>query len=365
MRRPAHAPPPVPERSDAVWRWSEELRSITPIVNGGSRSKAIDEGRPIRVPSVRGQLRSWWRATQDTTDLATLRAEEAALFGSVHGEDRARASAVRVAVREARSTPRPAPVQDYALWTLRGAEGSQLHADVSAQLELEAPAAHGAALRRALDAWLLCGGLGSRTTRGYGILTAREPFASIDAWAAELARLAPKPGTRPWPSLAGATLWSWPAQPTERKALEHALQRFREARGMKSISRDEYDGSQRMPEIQQNDWGALRDGRGRLRVWPALGLPIQVRSSHGHFAGTREIRPAPAHAKRLPSPVLVRVVPVGTQFVPALIVLRLWATPQVVVKGVPGVTGEVRQEGLDAFVAFLQTKGARRVGGGR
>jgi CRISPR type III-B/RAMP module RAMP protein Cmr1 len=360
MRRTDAAPPPVPERSDAVWRWSADVRSITPIVNGGSESKRIDEGRPIRVPSVRGGLRSWWRATQDTTDLQALRTQESALFGAVHGE-KTLASAVRVAVRQATSTPRPGPEQDYALWTLRGAVGPQLHADVRARLDVEAPSEHGAALQRAVDAWLLCGGLGSRTTRGYGILTARAPFGTIEAWASEITRLAPSAGARPWPSLAGATLLTWAAQGSERKALELALQRFREARGMKALSRDEYDGSLRMPAIQQNDWGTIREGRGQLDVWPSLGLPIQVRSSHGHFKGTREIKPA--QSLRLPSPILIRVVPVGSQFVPALIVLRLWATPKVVVKGAPGVTGQVRQDGLDAFVAFLQSKGARRVGG--
>lgn len=366
MRKVSSPPPAFPAARAEEWVWSARLRGLTPIVRGGSQKGGIDEDRPVRGPSIRGQLRAWWRATQATTDLRALYAAEVALFGAVHGD--LRASQVRVGVRDAESKGLTAPDPlGYGLWILRQSEGKQLHDAVRATVDVRAPATHQVELARALDAWLLCAGLGSRTRRGYGALWPEEwpGFADADAWAAKIAALAPPAGARKWASLAGVTCLTWDVtHGSAQKAVDEALDRFRQARGMASLPQRQFDGSKRFPPIQNEDWQNLKVGRGEVKWWPALGLPIQVRSSHDHFPGTREIKPR--HASRLPSPILVRPIPLRSgQFAPGLIVLRLWSTPEVEVRGAGGMRGAVRQVALDGFVEFLEQKGARRLGGGR
>lgn len=358
MRPPGEkAPPPVPERSDAVWRWSAELRSITPIVNGGSRSKSVDEGRPIRVPSVRGQLRHWWRAIQDTTDLDELREREGELFGAVHPAPRASPVTVWVHAGTESNTTRATSQHPYALWTLVKEPTDQLHVGVEARIEVTGPIDRADELTCALEAWLWCGGIGSRTRRGYGALTADgHTFRDPGAWANEIRRLAPRSAARAWPSLADATLLHWPAQRTPDSAHRVVLDALMQSRVKSAAGRDG-----RAPGIDK-DSAVMTAGRGSLATWPALGLPIP-------FAGRSPvtIKPRGDKIQRLPSPLLVRVVPLSDGFfLPALVALRLWATPNVEVSGARDVHGQVRQDGLDGFVEFLvQKKGARPVGGGR
>jgi hypothetical protein len=364
MRRPKGAPPPLPS-GEAVKPWT--LTGLTPIVNGGSRSKAVDPDRPVRGPSVRGQLRMAWRLIQPTTDVAQLRRAEAELFGAVFQEDGRgggqRASRARVAVLSARSKTAPAPSSlGYGLWTLLDAKDDQLHVHVQAKLLL-----HGLS-RDVIEAWMLTGGLGSRTRRGYGLfwLEGVEGFerpASGAAWADRLRALAPPPGKRGWPSLSGAQLLAWgePVGSAE-AALSALLTTFQAARGMTALGAKQFDGEKRLPSVQR-DWLALRHGRGTVETWPAFGLPIQVRSANQHLSGTgkRVIKPAGKGWDRLPSPILLRVVPVGRGYLPAMIVLRPWAFPEVET-GDPGVRGRVRPEALDELADFLKRGGATDLG---
>ena len=59
------------------------LECITPVLGGGTRSRQPDALDPVRVSSLRGILRHWWRIVGKETDSAKLRAEEAALWGGV------------------------------------------------------------------------------------------------------------------------------------------------------------------------------------------------------------------------------------------------------------------------------------------
>jgi CRISPR/Cas system CMR-associated protein Cmr1 (group 7 of RAMP superfamily) len=38
-----------------------DCQLITPLYGGGVKAHTIDESMPIRVSSIRGQLRFWWR----------------------------------------------------------------------------------------------------------------------------------------------------------------------------------------------------------------------------------------------------------------------------------------------------------------
>lgn len=89
MRRiTAEAPKGIP--GNGVAGWTEQKRVyefLTPVFGGGVKidghHKPSDERTPVRVPSIRGQLRFWWRAVnpQRCTTPAQLRAAEALIFG--------------------------------------------------------------------------------------------------------------------------------------------------------------------------------------------------------------------------------------------------------------------------------------------
>src|SRR5438067_992377 len=54
---------------------------ITPMFCGNATQDA-----ELRPSAIKGALRFWWRAMQNTTDVAKLREEEAAIFGSADEE---------------------------------------------------------------------------------------------------------------------------------------------------------------------------------------------------------------------------------------------------------------------------------------
>lgn len=97
--------------------WTFRLGLLTPALGGGMKPGEVEEDRPFRIPSIRGQLRFWWRATQGArfplasqngrkVDYRPIREAEALLWGmaSVAEDDRRQshqepmASAVRVAL---------------------------------------------------------------------------------------------------------------------------------------------------------------------------------------------------------------------------------------------------------------------------
>nr|HQV23989.1 type III-B CRISPR module RAMP protein Cmr1 [Agitococcus sp.] len=75
-----------------------ECQLVTPMYGGGVVSHTVDEKMPIRVSSIRGQLRFWWRllATNSSDDLwqrdagLSIRQAEADLWGGI--DDKTKAS---------------------------------------------------------------------------------------------------------------------------------------------------------------------------------------------------------------------------------------------------------------------------------
>ena len=118
-----------------------QCRFITPVMGGGAIPKKPDERSPIRVPSIRGQLRFWWRATHRDLDLETLRDRETQLFGGVGGEPTASALSVHVTKQPRRGrdlhvfvrgdafklTPGVSPSLAYGAFPLRGTDPAKSH----------------------------------------------------------------------------------------------------------------------------------------------------------------------------------------------------------------------------------------------
>ncbi|TMQ11886.1 MAG: type III-B CRISPR module RAMP protein Cmr1 [Deltaproteobacteria bacterium] len=216
------------------------LECITPVIGGCVRAREPDTVDIVRVPGIRGQLRFWWRALGSEPDPATLFANEMRVWGGVSGDadGAALASRVRVSVekvddqgqvfspgihdlKRSGNGLRPMPTwsvnQDlgYGMFPLQRnrdeltaafREGKpnlptwkirkSLRFTLRLQLRAEAtgPSARDKTddverILWALWVWVHFGGIGGRTTRGFGALA---PTANISglpsAWTQRFTR---------------------------------------------------------------------------------------------------------------------------------------------------------------------------------
>jgi CRISPR-associated protein Cmr1 len=164
-------------------------RFLTPVFGGGVRveghQKPSDPRTPIRVPSIRGQLRFWWRACnpQRCTTFQELHKKEAEVFGAT-----SKTSSLSICV----VTP-PTQRQDflvldgkfnavqgreglaYGAFPLRDSTPNMQHGVLHKYteewaLEFIYPECIRDDIATALWAWTHFGGLGGRTRRGFGAI---------------------------------------------------------------------------------------------------------------------------------------------------------------------------------------------------
>lgn len=305
-----------------------DVRALTPIYKGGSGTVQIDEDRPFRVPSIRGVLRYWWRATSPFVEVAQLRDRERVVFGGVHG-DAARASSVSVAVLEQRSTAGTRPLRPYAFGVAgnvpEGDAGKrQVHLGATGRVRVEWRD-HEVAddVRRALRAWLLFGGIGGRSRRGAGSVwwsptsSLGVPPDSVEALVSAWRGLAPTSTKQPlWPTLArGALLVGPPGSPDQ--AWAAGLDGMRDVRASRDV-RPAFipKRGEDLQEWKRKDYVEIAAGRRFVSPRAALGLPIRFQGSAGTFSLT------PAGHNRFPSPIHLKVVQLGVMYHPVFVVLR-------------------------------------------
>lgn len=200
--RPSHrspgAPPAVARRARPASEREEiaiEVELLTPMLGGGAEMREPDPVCWLRPASVRGHLRFWWRATQAHRfgDVEAMRDAEAILFGASARFQNGRLvggpGIVSIRVR-------PGRAPQIKRYPERPSESEHEYGDVAyllfpAQKTERTPPAHvlqpgGTAqlvlrldggtpeqreqAKRALVAWLVLGGAGSRTRRGLGAL---------------------------------------------------------------------------------------------------------------------------------------------------------------------------------------------------
>lgn len=96
----------IPELSDlsAIQWHSMSCELITPLYGGGVKSSVVDLSMPIRVSSIRGQLRFWWRLLAKHKwklgNTKTIQNAEFALWGGQGDDDGGRASQVFLKVSD-------------------------------------------------------------------------------------------------------------------------------------------------------------------------------------------------------------------------------------------------------------------------
>ncbi|MFE8601694.1 type III-B CRISPR module RAMP protein Cmr1 [Archangium violaceum] len=242
------------------------LKTITPILGGSSAPRELDELDPIRVPTIRGHLRFWWRALHghECATSKELARRERELWGGM-GNDAGTRSRVDVRVEvEPRTLSRDTDDikqgsrDAYALWIAsaqgkRGVEAKpaapRWRSSLSFQLHVHAPAERIFEVERAIRAWVLWGGYGSRTRRGLGALTIVEEAAawlparpSREEWSRlfpglPLLGVPPAGGARQVPLLRGARLLFGTSRPDAEDVWAEALgwlREFRQGQGVPS-----------------------------------------------------------------------------------------------------------------------------------
>lgn len=191
---PQRSPAPVSRDENKLTSDERTYRFLTPVFGGGVRveseqswKKLGDPRTPVRVPSIRGQLRFWWRACnpQRCRMSKQLFAEEAKIFGST-----SEPSPLRLSVLEAPGKARDVHVyvpkdrfrvvheqhgRAYGAFPLRdtgqGTDHGVLHEYAGDwTLALSYPAVLAADIEAAFWAWAHFGGLGGRTRRGFGAI---------------------------------------------------------------------------------------------------------------------------------------------------------------------------------------------------
>lgn len=366
-----------------VSRFSVSIEVVTPILGGGAAPRCIDDVDFIRVPTVRGHLRFWWRALNAHAfrEPGELWEKEATIWGRAADEKGGRgAVSLRVVVTvfgasdESDIEPQTTPGA-YALWPARGQKSRQGSGDGGTRLaprrqpgtrfhlEVLAPEGIQAEIRDAVRAWVLFGGYGSRTRRGLGSLTVTEekerwlPAApSRDAferlWGRDV--FAAPGGTlddTPW--LAGASLEVGRAEKDAESAWTAALgwlQEFRQGCEGPEGGRAREPGRGR-PQPQRpsiSNWPEADKIRhlcrktrghpprhGSKPAWPraGFGLPIVGRFQTKHREGGKLDEPGPftliwrdrggREHDRLASPLIVKALPLADgAFVPCALWLN-------------------------------------------
>lgn len=331
MRASQRAAPAKPTAANDTDLLTVRLKTLTPILGGGTKAREVDEVDVIRVPTIRGHLRFWWRAVHGhgfASPVAMYDAEKA-LWGGTTDDDPKSGGRSRVTITvDVESDPAYTDFGEfearlgqgdsraYVLWTARKEPPSRDNPGrPAAQLyEPEVPFTLRAAVgdvstpgdgpnaqqqvRAAIAAWVLFGGYGGRTRRGVGGLSVaddadlwlpgaadREAIAGV--LGADVFGASPKARAPEVPLLAGATLHVGRRSSDATAAWQMSVAWLRDFR--RAVRKN--DGIAGLPAARP----------ARLDLLDAFGLP---------FEGHRWASPGGA-TERLASPLVVKPLPLA------------------------------------------------------
>lgn len=370
MRKPPqYVKPQLKTDPTGLTTISRTIRFVTPIFGGGVSVESDELKRQLKVPdpvsvvrtaSIVGQVRFWWRATTGARmeSLTAMREREAELFGEastagnvrlrVEGADKLKSQEVQVWESRQGGNGRwnPAVLQGkeaiaYGAFPLQAKAGqtSRIPSGVLHNISGDwtaswtSPEEHRAELELAIDAWILFGGLGGRTRRGFGALDADD--VTLDAFSAafgnrDAAKTLPDVSALRLNNLSFTRNNDGSPQEAHNRALG-ALRRFRQGVG---VGRNTGQG----PRPGRSFWpepNAIRAMTGQSAPqhsdpWPyAAPLGVFPRAVFGmpiifHFQGggdPADTQLVPEGRTRMASPVLLRPIRKGQAWQAACIVL--------------------------------------------
>ncbi|MBQ6417394.1 MAG: type III-B CRISPR module RAMP protein Cmr1 [Synergistaceae bacterium] len=319
------APPVLPSvgKTPSLRELSLRITVSTPMAGGGVEAGIVDTQRPVRVPSIRGHLRYWWRMMNMNRQDKDERESE--IWGSTEKPGK-----VYVDVTEqpnvlmrycdnnfdfSRSGP-----EIYALFSSlpnRQAPGKNIaHENFTFTLSLKYPEQFNDDVRLALSAWIYFGGLGARTRRGCGSLSCDKVPVTLR----EIIEAAPH-----------ITLWRKnSAGNNPMSAWSYAVKRYRDYRQRRNNGQENRPGRSKWPEpdslrIMTGDYPDKHKPRNYLPLpsFPraALGMPIIF-----HFKGIGEpddveVIPNLKDSSRMASPVITKALCDNGTWYSAVIIL--------------------------------------------
>lgn len=374
-RIPPAFPSDLPNLNAPPSSWTVALRTVTPMFGGAATERQVDARHPIRPASVRGHLRFWWRATSGAgfTTAEQLFDAESALWGNTKTPGQVRVQVrvtdagqqVRPIRHERRSNGKMMPdfgnYPAYALFPFQGTikwgeiekapDDARENVVFSVTLtRLELSDEQWAQVRTALNAWVLFGGIGSRTRRGCGSLELVEGEATAPQPRELQEKLARMLTTLPGRYYVGS------AQKDAVAAWTEAVAVYRDFRQGVDFARNEGQQKNRPGRSRYPEPDTLRDLTRRyghdvihpVRGFPRadLGLPIIF-----HFQGQGEpsdqtLQGRVPGKQRFASPVITKAARIDGQYVPLVMVLdspHVWEGPGVEIKG----QGEIRPEQMN------------------
>ncbi len=344
------------------------VRVVTPMFGGGAIPKVVDSFNPIRAAAIRGHLRFWWRAVRggQCTTAKELFEREQTLWGSmsVQGE-----IAITVAIDNAgRLEPcafyergergvRAAPTYrsgwpPYALFPFKGetkagtVQEQPAEAIVGVSFTLTVTAKSDDALAEAemaVNAWILFGGVGSRTRRGCGSL-------QLQGSAPQLRGLTRCNEKVDFPILFGSEVCKTDAVKDPVVAWNTAVKIYNEFRQAQGFARNEGRERNRPGRSRWPEPDAIRRITDRYAPEHAptnsvpkgfpradLGLPIIFHFQGGGDPADTTLQGMPKFS-RMASPVITKAVQCNGGFAPTLIVLNaphVWEGTEVTIDGQP------------------------------
>ncbi len=312
-----------------------ELEVVTPMFCAGADQRQAE----IRVPSIRGQVRWWFRA------LGGTREKEKFLFGGVH--DAARASAVRMRLVQPVRSAVAKNLNDvvpggnmnhpvsYLLWPLRPTGGSDqkrgcIEPGTRFSLQTQVDPAIPDTLRMQFDAalhlWMLLGSLGTRSRRGAGSL---QPAAKGGDFPWETASL------EEWEGAVCSEFDNAPAAEVRVFQVDEPQPTWMEA--LSSLGRwlKKWRAGSTRSVPNPLRWGKsdhdVACGQSQLGVVyrPVLGLPLTQRFSGPSRGGASlVVETLLSDAKRWASPLHLKVVKVTEGHVPVAVFFPSLAIPE-------------------------------------
>ena len=326
---------------------------ITPMAGGGTDSWVPDLKQPVRAQSIKGQLRFWWRTTQNAINPDELRQRERALWGGAGsgGNDDGHASSVKILVRltDTEITQEniidykqgTVDLPDYVLFPLLARTYSKLLINLKFKLELQIPAVNQLEVENSVKLWILFGGLGARLSRGCGSLYSQKVMASFQTsdeivdFLNQLQNASQQGGNEEFPAFGRS---SYPTILNSRLAVSEPITTnspqnlwcnllsvfgdFHQKAGIgRNIGNGNRPGQSRWPEAD-----AIRriTGKASTRHSPrhhagnwfprgAFGLPIQTEFKNSSGDPTGKFFLQPKGKERWPSPVILKIIQIDDQ----------------------------------------------------
>ena len=246
MDRSINIPPPeVPSGKNL--RKNEVKKDLhfnfaTPLFGSEVSKEEQDLVTPVRVPSIRGQLRFWWRALAGNacSSFRELKEKEDRVWGSTSSRSSVSVVVKNVFIPEKGGNHNSPP--NYVVFPYRQSKVKPLE-NVAFDLEVKYPEELEKEVLAALWGWSNFGGLGARTRRGGGSLFCAEmapPSHEPDdlrKWFSEwFGRIAYEPSSivPDWPVFKGS-VYLGPVQSNPYSAWEKSigvLERFRQGEGI-------------------------------------------------------------------------------------------------------------------------------------